>query len=307
MSNHILNAISSRTDYLLKSKQRHHVDISQIKTVCLLLGPYRNLTTLTASILALHPHCQVLNHAGERIFANPKVNFLANYSDKTFEHFCRYATAISAGGKRGDYGGSITLSHAFANHKRIKDRYEQRFGDSRLKENIHCLFWKESMRTSNMIRKKQVDLKSVFQQNEKIRFLMPIRNPLDCAISNMKNVHSKHFQFNNPTTENVLDAIIQEIAWFIELKSAYPDRFFYFMQHHFDEFTLKNLLEFLDLEPDQEWLDDAVAAYQLKQPYEYSTTLVKQFHMSLGKHLQNFPEIQKALLSFVSSYDESYE
>lgn len=273
----------------------------------MLLGPYRNLTTLTASIMALHPHCQVLNHAGERIFANHKVNFLRHYSDETFENFCRYAIAISVGGKRGDYGGSITLSHAFANHKRIRQRYQQRFGDSRLKENIHCLFWKESMRTSNMIREKHVDFKSVFQQNDKIRFLMPVRNPLDCAISNMKNVHSKHFQFHHPTTENVLDAIVQEIAWFIELKSLYPDRFFYFIQHHFDELTLKNLLEFLNLQPDQEWLDNAMAAYQLKKPYDYSTALVKQYHTSVSKHLQNFPDIQKALLSFVSSSGECHE
>ncbi len=31
-----------------------------IRSVCLTLGLYRNLTTLTASVLALHTRCQVL-------------------------------------------------------------------------------------------------------------------------------------------------------------------------------------------------------------------------------------------------------
>ena len=55
-----------------------HVDPSQLRSVCLALGPYRNLTTLTAGILSLHPQCQVLNHAGVRLLPDPERNFLAD-------------------------------------------------------------------------------------------------------------------------------------------------------------------------------------------------------------------------------------
>ncbi|MHB8529324.1 MAG: hypothetical protein ACYC8V_07420, partial [Caulobacteraceae bacterium] len=41
--------------------------VDGVRRTAVILGPYRNLTTLTASVLALHPQCQVLNHASDRI------------------------------------------------------------------------------------------------------------------------------------------------------------------------------------------------------------------------------------------------
>jgi hypothetical protein len=89
------------------------IDIASLKTVCMTLGPYRNLTALTAAVLFLHPNCQVLNHAGNRIFGDEKLDFISNYSNEIFEAFTRYAIYISQKGRRGDYGGSITLSHGY--------------------------------------------------------------------------------------------------------------------------------------------------------------------------------------------------
>ena len=42
------------------------VDLSRVRNVVMALGPNRNMTTLTASLIALHPSCQVLNNAGNR-------------------------------------------------------------------------------------------------------------------------------------------------------------------------------------------------------------------------------------------------
>ena len=59
-----------------------YLDIQDIESVCLTLGPYRNLTTLTASVLFLHPNCQVLNHAGIRIYGNRQIDFLWDYNNE---------------------------------------------------------------------------------------------------------------------------------------------------------------------------------------------------------------------------------
>ena len=72
------------------------VDVDAVRTVCLMLGPYRNLTTLTAAIVGLHPNCQVLNHGGMQVFRNNTINFLGDYSDERFEAFIRFAV----GGRR---------------------------------------------------------------------------------------------------------------------------------------------------------------------------------------------------------------
>lgn len=299
MFDSLRHSIQAFFDYGLKSGQRRRINLDHLNSVCLLLGPYRNLTTLTASIMALHPNCQVLNHAGERIYHLNKTHFFKTYTDETFENFCRYAIAISRGGKRGNYGGSITLSHAFAQHGRMGRLYRARYGDKRLKNEIQCLFWKESMRTSNIIRDLQVDLDDLFAQNNKIRFLMPIRNPLDCALSNMKTGHTQYINtLKELKPEPVLDSILREIGWFMSLKQAHPERFFYYVQNRFDADTLTQLAGFLNLPPDPQWIQDALEVYVMRKPYACSPNLIDQYYESL-KHLNHAPDLKAQLEEFI--------
>src|SRR5262245_48814895 len=76
-------------------------------TVGLFLCPNRNLTTLTAAILSLHPQVQVLNHGFDRLRAAGLLKFLYTGRDDDLDHFIRGATAMAGGGRRGDHGGSI--------------------------------------------------------------------------------------------------------------------------------------------------------------------------------------------------------
>lgn len=62
-----------------KAGLHQRTDIQDVRAVCLALGPYRNLTTLTASVIALHPNCQVLNHGWSRVAGKGKLNFLTDY------------------------------------------------------------------------------------------------------------------------------------------------------------------------------------------------------------------------------------
>ncbi len=112
----------SKENDLLMSRD---IDIESIRTICLALGPYRNLTTMTASILFLHPNCQVLNHAAQRIFGDDRIDFIENFNSETFDHFVRYAIYISQHGQQGQYGGSITHSHAFDGQHEVKGIFEK--------------------------------------------------------------------------------------------------------------------------------------------------------------------------------------
>jgi hypothetical protein len=60
--------------------------------------------------------------------------------------------------------------------------------------------------------------------------MMPIRNPMDCARSNLLTGHVGLFgrQLDHPSDEDVLELVLDEILWFKELESAVPDRFFIF-------------------------------------------------------------------------------
>lgn len=102
-----------------------YVDIQDIDSVCLALGPYRNLTTLTASTLFLHPNCQVLNHASDRIYGNREIDFFDDYNRRKMDRFIQFSIRISKKGRRGTRGGSIIHSHAFDSNYKVKTIYKK--------------------------------------------------------------------------------------------------------------------------------------------------------------------------------------
>lgn len=275
------------------------MNTGEINTVCLALGPYRNLTTLTAAMIALHPRCQVLNHAGERVFANRRVNFLDEYSDEKFEAFIRHAVKMSRGGTRGQYGGSILHSHAFGRDA-VRRAYETRFGKTRRKSHIQSVFWKESLLTSNYIRTHQVDLDAIFAANPRLRFLMPVRNPMDCAVSNLNRGRASQFEglTAEASLEEVLGAILREFAWFLAQHDRNPDRFFYFLENEFDRESLLRLADFLGVESDPEWLEAATGVYRLEGAYTHAAALRQAYGGLVREIFGDRAEIRDRLLAF---------
>ena len=275
------------------------IDISECESVCLALGPRGNLTTLTAATLFLHPDCQVLNHAGTRIYGNRQMDFLSEYSEKRFKRFIQFAVRISNKGFRGDRGGSITYSHAFDSKYTTKDVY-QKTGEGLVKEHIRCLFWKESQRTSNLIREKHVDLGNIFKQNDKLRFLQPIRNPMDCAISNLNTGHVTMFKglSRSSSVIDVTRTILDEIYWLGELIEAYPGRFHYYFEHEISRKMLVGLAKFLQLEPDETWLANALSVMKTKPSYEHNRELSTFYRDYVNSKLSRFPALSEGLLLF---------
>jgi hypothetical protein len=282
--------------HLLGSK---NIPIDSLRTVCLALGPYRNLTTLTASLLFLHPNCQVLNHAGQRIFYDDRLDFIKEYSEERFAGFCRYAINISRKGKRGDYGGSITHSHAFDDKHRMATTFKAA-SLPLIKNNITALFWKESLRTSNHIRDNNVDLDKLFAQNKKVRFLLPIRNPLDCALSNKKTGHVKIFHGLDKSSpmEAVCDAILDEYLWFKNLESRNPDRFACYFEHEPCREILLRIAALLELPPVEDWLANAAKAFEIKAGYSHPESLVTFYRDSIDKRFSSYPDFAEKLLRF---------
>ena len=275
------------------------IDISDCESVCLALGPRGNLTTLTAATLFLHPDCQVLNHAGTRIYGNKQMDFLSDYSQERFNRFIQFAIKISTKGYRGDRGGSITISHAFDSKYITKDVY-QKTGEGLVKEHIRCLFWKESQRTSNLIREKHVDLGNIFKQNDKLRFLQPIRNPMDCAISNLNTGHVTMFKGLSKSSSviEVTRTILDEIVWLGELMESYPGRFHYYFEHEISEKMLVNLANYLGLDPNEVWLTNALKVMKTKPSYEHNSELSTFYRDYVTDKFSRFPVLSEGLLLF---------
>ena len=279
------------------------LDVSSIDVVCLMWGPYRNLTTLTAAVLFLHPQCQVLNHAGIRIFDDDRLDFLKQYSTSRFDAFLRYATYISQKGGRGQVGGSITFSHAFDPEHTVRETFAHT-GQGLLKKDIRALFWKESMLTTNHLRTNNVAIDSLLAASEKIKFLMPVRHPLDCAESNIKTGHIRYL-FDADTIpvskEQVTRSILQQLAQFKTLHQRYPDRFFYYFSNAVERETFTDMAAFLGLDDNEEWPDSACAAYTVKQrnAYTHSAQDIAAYKELVHELFEPFPDMLPPLLAFV--------
>ena len=275
------------------------IPVDQVRTLCLALGPYRNLTTLTASLLFLHPECQVLNHGSACIFGDPRLDFLRDYSDASFDNFLRFAIYISAGGGRGKEGGSITKSHAFDGKHKMQALYQANYGDKLIKDRIDAVFWKESLRTSLHIREHNIDLGKIFERNARLRFLLPVRNPIDCALSNKRTGHAKLFGLSKDSpVEEILSAILDEFLWFQELHERYPGRFFYFLENAFSRDTANQLAAFLRITPHPDWQEAVLEAFDIDRHYDHPADLVQTFTAQVEEKFSAFPAFQDQLLSF---------
>ena len=285
-------------------------DISSLKTVCLGLGPYRNLSTLTASLIAMHPNCQVLNHGGGRILDDSRLDFLRNYHDQTFENFVKYAIYVSQRGYRGHLGGSITLAHTF-DQKEIRACYRKRYGEAVRKERIEVLFWKESQCIENHILDNKIDLGDLFEQNDKLRFLLQIRNPLDCAMSNTRMGGGYTRLFRNtkkqPSVEELLLAIIDELVFFSSLYQEFPGRFFAYFEHDFTAETLRKLAAFLQIDADKPWIEDALRVFRPRSFYEHSSELRQLYRHKVTESFADRPGLSEKLLRFCSASENAAE
>ena len=276
-----------------------NIDVSSINTLVCLAGPYRNLTTLTASIAALHPNCQVLNHAQESILPHQEVDFFSDYSFDKWQRFLQYGLYISLGGARGRIGGSILHSHAF-DHENVIGLYKKRYGESLIKDHIQSILWKEGLYLANHLKKHNVNPLSLIEKQSRLKFLLPIRNILDCAVSN-KNTKLAYI-FNdidkNSSLKEIISAILEEhLAFFIQQQKS-PSHFFYFFEHSFDKETLKAYCHFANIPYDDQWAQDVLSIFDMKSKYEHNNELISFYKKEVQIKFDNYPEIKEKLLDF---------
>ncbi len=269
--------------------------LEDIKTVCLFLGPNRNLTTLAASVLALHPNCQVMSHGGQRVFPDPELNFLKDYSDEKFVKFCHFVYVMSQTRDKGSFGGGITITHAFRYHKIMRNTFRRRYGRSMLKEDVQSLVWKEAHRTDDFIEQNNIDVATLLAKNEKLRLLMPVRNPLHIAFSyfTRKGFRANFFndQVENPEINVLLERLLEKMKRAIALHNAFPDRVLVFFEDDVSPALFKKMAGFLRIDADEQWIGDAVRCFEVTPTrYEIPPAVLNFYEKRIEKLFDDLPE-----------------
>jgi hypothetical protein len=265
--------------------------------LAIILGPYRNLSTLSAAILSLHPDCQVLNHAAHRLLADSSINFFTNVEAETFDRFLQAAREASGGGERGGFGGSILHSHAYANSPLLKSLYYRRYGDQALKPHAACLVWKDSMRIQRRLMWDDILFDRLCTTFPDLRFFMPIRNPLDCAVSNVSTGAIEYLteKRNNVSLERAIDLVLDAYAWVLNRRDYRPDRIFVFTQYDERPTVFGALADFLHLTRYEDWIRDATEAFRITREYQHSAETVDYTRSATRARLKHWPDIVRRL------------
>ncbi len=267
-----------------------------IRHIVVPLGPYRNLTTQTAAIFALHPNAIVLNHAGRRIFPRRSLNWVRKPEPQRLDQFIRAAVRLCQGGQRGDYGGSILLSHAFQNVE-VRAAYQRRFQDKIIKNSVSVLYWKESMRVTNCLINGQ-NIRDVLVYLPNVLFLVPVRNPIDCAKSNVRTAKWQHIT-DERRFEKVLDRIIELYAWIWSVRADYENRFLFLWEHETSEEKLRSLARFAHLSHDPVWISDVTTALGVRKRWQTNEE-IKEFERCVLGRTNQGSELQDQLLKFIT-------
>ncbi|MQC26266.1 MAG: hypothetical protein DWG76_02300 [Chloroflexi bacterium] len=287
--------------YLLPMTAKDVNRVDGLKSVCLFLGPYRNLTTLTGSVLALHPECQVLDHASQRVFGNDRINFLDRFNEEKFRQFCHFAITMSQGGTRGRYGGTMLVSHAFADNLPLRRVYLKRYGTRLLKLQIKSVVWKEPQRVTQIVRQKNYPFAELLEANPLLRFLLPVRNPMDTAKSITRMGGNRWYgDVIKGDIRKALTLVLDDIRWFLKWEQRAPGRFFHFYQDELDIDMLTRLAEFLGVSSDERWLRDTLNVYQVRPPYKYDDDLVAHYAKQVAKLFDDQPDVANHLMGMVA-------
>ncbi len=260
------------------------LDISSVRTICLALGPYRSFTTITASFIARHPECQAINHGGKQILGDPRLDFLGCYRPGTADRFVRYGLHVSRNGTHAKHAGAGPRP---ASHHDPRAR-------------PRAFFWNDPLRTSQHLRRHNVDMATLLENEPRLRFLQTIRNPIDCAYSIGKNGLAPRMGLERSASmEAILDRVLAEISWFTAFSEEHPERFFSFFTDTFDSGKARQLAGFLQVEPLENWARRSNGCFDYPRTLSIGGKLRKHYNDSVERRFEAFPEAREQLLALL--------
>lgn len=269
----------------------------ELDALVIVLGPYRNLSTLTATALAFHPNVQVLNHAAPRLLdGNDDIDFVARPDPQVYRRFLATALAASEDGARGQHGGSIVHSHAF-DDPAVPALYRERFRKDRLKAQPTVLVWKDSMVLQRRLAESADTLATVIERLPDVRFLLPVRQPLYSALSNRRTGHFRFFmQASTPTLEEVLDALLATLVWVLEQRDRWPERFMAFTERRDARELSADLARYLGVTADTQWIADFAAVFRVRPGLAVPPAIKAMEQRKVAAALSRWPDIRDGLL-----------
>lgn len=256
-------------------------------TVVAFLGPYRNLTTLTAATLGLHPNIVVMNHGFARVEATASLRAFDDPAPEKTQRLRQTLVELSEGGRRGPPGGSIRLSHAVTDHPAMAAAYAA----APMKEKTGAVVWKESGDLGNYLERRGLDPAEVAARWPKLRFIGPVRRPLD-HIRGLRGFdrHQIPNASSPPTFEEAARHILAAHYSFWQRARRRPDGFFQFRETEMSAALLTRLASHIGVAPRADWLALAAPLFQGSKMYDHDDSERAAFRALLDETYGQEPE-----------------
>lgn len=261
--------------------------------IVFILGPYRNLTTMLATYMNLHENIVVFNHGYSRL-VNNGCDFWNKMTEESYNKFVKFIELNYLCGKRGSYGGDITLAHA-SDSKNIISNYKPP-----VKQNVKYIVIKESGLITNNLRNSFRDVNKINQllsvYKNRIYFIRPVRNILKCVLSNQNNNYCKIYS-GLKKKEDMFEWYLKDLNWFYICKKLYPNNFCYFYEKDINKIN-SIFCNFLKLN-----LTDTLCN-KFKLTDNTITPILVRYKLVLNNLSKN-PNINKELLNELIMHDDS--
>ncbi len=247
----------------------------EVKTICITVVSSRNLTTLFSSICMFHPEIQILNHFPS-INKSDSTNFLVEYSDAKIADFISKVDEINRKSlKISGEGGVITKAHAFNSNTEMKNEFFKRFKNEQ-KVNYKSIIWKDSFRNHTLVRKNFAEL---IDKTDMLRFLLIVRNPMDCATSCSSPGYNAMFE--KPDKESILNELFERYKWFFECEKRYPKFFMSFFEFEALD-KADDLQEFLQVNQSSQWKKDFEKFWIMQKTYNHTVKFKNQYKLLIN-------------------------
>ena len=155
------------------------------------------------------------------------------------------------------------------------------------------------MRITNKLRDYETGLESIISAGldcgVNVKFLLPIRNPIDCVRSNIKTGHYRHLT-KETSSEAIFSAVVNELRFFHEISEKFPSSTLLIREQEFGKHLLCHLADRLVISRDETWLEQASKLFVIRARSQTSED-VEIYQTVVRRICSDRPDIREKLLN----------
>jgi hypothetical protein len=145
----------------------------------------------------------------------------------------------------------------------------------------YSIVWKDSAKNTKILMSRNMD--ELIKANDKLRFLVCARCPMDTAESIDHSGYASNYRSNEK--HEIMKELFERYEWFFKLQDKYQENFMCLFPNEINDASLTRLEQFLKVDHDQRWVDDVQRVWVNKKKYDHNGSTKKLYRELVSKHI----------------------